>query len=94
VTTITTVGYGDIAAENTIERIICIILMITGVISFSFASGSLSSILSNYDQSVAILKEKQGTLNEINHKYKLSQELFDDIMKIIRFDNSRIGDDY
>lgn len=51
VTTITTVGYGDIAAHNTIERIICIVLMITGVISFSFASGSLSSILSNYDQS-------------------------------------------
>ena len=49
VTTITTVGYGDIAAYNTFERIICIILMITGVISFSFASGSLSSILSNYD---------------------------------------------
>lgn len=51
VTTITTVGYGDISAYNTVERIICIVLMITGVISFSFASGSLSSILSNYDHS-------------------------------------------
>jgi len=68
--------------------------MITGVISFSFASGSLSSIMSNYDHSEAIVKEKYATLNEINQKYKLSQELFDDIMKIIKYDNSRIGENY
>lgn len=51
VTTITTVGYGDISAFTTMERILCILLMITGVIGFSFATGSLSSILSNYDHS-------------------------------------------
>ena len=45
IVTITTVGYGDIAAHTTVERIFCFILMIIGVISFSFASGSLASIL-------------------------------------------------
>ena len=49
VTTITTVGYGDISAKNTTERIISCLLMITGVIGFSFATGSLSSIMTNYD---------------------------------------------
>jgi hypothetical protein len=94
VTTITTVGYGDISAYNMIERIICVLLMITGVIAFSFSTGSLSSILSNYDQSQAILKEKISTLNEINNKHKLSQELYDEIMKIVKYDNSKIVDDY
>ena len=45
VTTITTVGYGDIQGENTLERIFCSIIMIVGVMSFSFANGSLASIL-------------------------------------------------
>jgi len=55
VTTITTVGYGDISGQNIIERIVSIILMLIGVLSFSFATGSLSSIMSNYDQANAKL---------------------------------------
>ena len=49
VTTITTVGYGDVSITQPIEKIFCIFCMIIGVISFSFASGALSSILSVYD---------------------------------------------
>ncbi len=54
-TTILTVGYGDISAVSMSEKILCIILMIIGVISFSFATGSLSSIIANYDQFEAVL---------------------------------------
>ena len=49
VTTITTVGYGDISATATNERILSIFIMIVGVIAFSFATGSLTSIISNVD---------------------------------------------
>ena len=45
IATITTVGYGDLHAENVLERGLSIIIMIIGVISFSFATGSLSSIM-------------------------------------------------
>jgi len=48
-TTITTVGYGDFSGNTVIEKIFCIMIMIIGVISFSLASASLSSLLSNYD---------------------------------------------
>jgi hypothetical protein len=51
VTTIVTVGFGDIHAYNYGEQIISIFLMLIGVISFSFATGALSSIISNYDSS-------------------------------------------
>lgn len=37
ITTITTVGYGDISAGTSAEKIGAIFLMILGVISFSFA---------------------------------------------------------
>ena len=51
VTTISTVGYGDMSASTDLERVYCIILMLTGVSIFTFISGALSSILSNYDNS-------------------------------------------
>ena len=45
VSTVTTVGYGDISGSNVLERAFAIVIMMIGVMSFSFASGSLSSIL-------------------------------------------------
>ena len=65
VTTILTVGYGDILAISVAEKLMCIMLMIIGVVSFSFATGSLSSIISNYDSSEGKYMEKISTLNQI-----------------------------
>ena len=47
VTTITTVGYGDISAYNPAERCLAILVMIVGVIAFSYATGSLSSLITD-----------------------------------------------
>ena len=49
ITTITTVGYGDISGTNLIERIFCSLIMVVGVVAFSFANGTLTSMLSSYD---------------------------------------------
>jgi NADH:ubiquinone oxidoreductase subunit 2 (subunit N) len=65
VTTITTVGYGDISGTNNFEMLFCCIAMIVGVVAFSFANGSLTSIIQNYDSSNAQLQEKIGILNRI-----------------------------
>ena len=43
--TISTVGYGDQDVRSPIEKIFCIFTMIIGVVAFTFASGSLASIL-------------------------------------------------
>jgi len=45
VTTITTVGYGDISIGSKSEKIFCVMVMLVGVMSFSFFSGSLASII-------------------------------------------------
>lgn len=47
--TITTVGYGDVSASGTVERIFVVLLMLIGVFAFTFASGSLASIMQNVD---------------------------------------------
>ena len=53
VTTITTVGYGDISGSTSLEQIFCIILMVIGVVGFGLLSGALTNILQNYDVSNA-----------------------------------------
>lgn len=94
VTTIVTVGFGDIHAYSTAEQIIAIFLMLIGVISFSFATGALSSILANYDNSQAKLKQKIATLNEINHDYKISSDLYNELMKSLKYDHSKNSRDF
>lgn len=53
ISTVATVGYGDIKAVNAWERVFCVFLMLFGVTVFTFVSGALSSILSNYDNQQA-----------------------------------------
>jgi Ion channel len=89
VTTIVTVGYGDITAISVGEKIVAVILMITGVIAFSFATGALSSIISSYDSTEAKLKEKLATLNDISAEYRLDDDLYNRLVKNIRYDHSR-----
>ena len=51
VATIVTVGYGDITPMNAGERFFVILLLLIGVVSFSFSTGAISSIISSYDSS-------------------------------------------
>ncbi len=64
-TTLVTVGYGDISAHSLDEKIFSILLMLLGVVSFSFATGTIASIITSYDSKEAVLKEKIATLNDI-----------------------------
>lgn len=88
-TTIATVGYGDISAETTEERIFCIGLMIIGVIAFTFISGALSSILSNYDSSQAALQQKLLYFRQLKNKCNISSDLSYEIRTALNFDAER-----
>ena len=48
--TVTTVGYGDYEIKTPIEKLFTIVTMLIGVIIFTFASGSLASILQSADK--------------------------------------------
>jgi hypothetical protein len=85
VTTITTVGYGDISGTNSLEFMFCSVIMLVGVIAFSFANGSLASILTTYDSENAHLHEKLNTLKNIRKHYNLPNELYILCKKNIEF---------
>jgi len=75
-TTLTTVGYGDISGQNTTERIICIFLHLIGVISYSIAAGSLTSILQNYDELNHTTQEKISVLNRLYKDNGLPNDIY------------------
>lgn len=84
VTTITTVGYGDISGGTPTEQIFCIIIMVVGVIAFSFASGSLASIMQNYDSKNAQLNDKMKKLKKIYTEYNIPYELYGKVKQSIQ----------
>jgi hypothetical protein len=55
VTTLTTVGYGDITAHSITEMVICCIVMIIGVFLYSYTIGSITNLLTNIDSRKAKL---------------------------------------
>lgn len=62
ITTITTVGFGDVSPGTSLEKLFGIIVMCGGVIGFSFATGSLSSLMNNLDSASAAFKARLSML--------------------------------
>ena len=65
VTTITTVGYGDISASNSVEKVVCIIAMMVGVAACSTGTSAITNLLTNYDQENQKLNKNIELLNKI-----------------------------
>ena len=85
VTTITTVGYGDIYATETAERMLGILTMLIGVIAFSFSTGSLSSIVQNMDSKQAAFRERLATLKRLKFEYDINDHLYEELNAFINF---------
>ena len=61
--------------------------MLIGVVAFSFATGSISSIITNQDSEEAKLKEKMVTLESIQQEYDIDDVLFNKIVKAVKYDH-------
>ena len=93
VTTITTVGYGDVSISTNLEKIFCIILMTMGVVGFGLLSGALTNILQNYDVQNAQFQEKVAILNRLYREYYLPLSLYLRLKQSIRYNYSKNQDD-
>jgi hypothetical protein len=85
VTTITTVGYGDVSISTKTEKIFCIFSMLVGVISFSFASGSLASILQSIDNQNQKHKDQLEILNKLYKEYSLPLSLYSHLKQSLSY---------
>ena len=76
ITTITTVGYGDITSKSLAEQGFCIVLMLIGVIAFSVAIGSFTSIMSASDKKQERLREKLRVLSYMGKESNIGFDLY------------------
>jgi hypothetical protein len=83
------VGYGDIAAHNSHEKWFCIFLMLIGVMSFSFTTGALSSVIATIDSKESQLKEKMSILTDIQKEYKIEMDLFNEISRTVQYNHRK-----
>jgi len=63
--------------------------MFTGVLSFTFVSGALASILQSEDTREALMQEKVILLNKVKQKYPINDELMLNIRNALNFDASK-----
>jgi CRP-like cAMP-binding protein len=60
-----------------------------GVLLYSFAIGSLSSIVSTMDQQTEEMNQKLQILSSIKKEFNLNQGIYDKVRKVIKYDLSR-----
>jgi len=76
ITTITTVGYGDISGTNNYERLFASFVMVVGVILFSIANGALASIISSLDGQSGEYEDKLNTLILAHKEFEFPTRLY------------------
>lgn len=75
VTTLTTVGYGDIAPTNNNEKLFSILIMIMGVGFYGYLIGNIATILTKRDPSKEKYLENMENLNALTMYRKVPSEL-------------------
>lgn len=87
-TTVTTVGYGDVVATTVIERIFSLFIMSFGVLFYSAAIGALTSLVSKLDAKTAGVTQKLQSLKLIKKEFKISDNVYDQVRRVIKYDYS------
>lgn len=88
ITTITTIGYGDLVPHTTAGRIISVVLIISGIALFGIFIGLISELVRNYlmapskeRQNPASLAENQELLKELLAAQKEGNDLLRELLK-------------
>jgi voltage-gated potassium channel len=79
VTTLTTVGYGDITPQNNVQRIYTIFVMIAGVGFYGFVIGNVASLLSSLDVARSRFLEKTEQIDAFLRHHAIPPSLRDRI---------------
>ena len=83
-TTLTTLGYGDIYPYTNIEKLITMIWELFAVYCLSFSIGSLTTMFADMDSKERIINEKLLLVDEFFHSTQLSVELMLKLKRSIR----------
>ena len=89
--TMSTVGYGDISAETDMERIFSILWMIYGIGFFSVVIGSIESFLASNDVKEQELKEKMDVIEDFCKEANIESDLRLRLKYALQYSTERTG---
>ncbi|NEP88793.1 MAG: hypothetical protein F6K18_19220 [Okeania sp. SIO2C2] len=75
ITTLTTVGYGDITPTTEIEIIFTLVVMFLGISMYVYIIGNVSSLISKLDATKARYREKLGQIQTYMRENKIPSNL-------------------
>ena len=84
-TTIITVGYGDVTAVSYNERLYSIVLMILGVCLYSCVLSILSSLFEDFQTKEKNNKKNIYLLDEIRSKYHIPNEIYHKVLRYLKY---------
>lgn len=87
VTTVATVGYGDIHPVNTDERVFNCFTMLAGVCIYSYMIGALTNLISSLDSRKSKLTQKLELLRQLSRTYGLSSAFTDKLSGAIEYEH-------
>jgi voltage-gated potassium channel len=79
ITTLTTVGYGDITPHDNLSRIFTMIIMMLGVATYGIVIGSVSKLIVNSDKIKKEKKEKFNNLMLLLSHYNIPNKLQNEV---------------
>ena len=89
-TTLTTVGYGDIQVHSDRERIFQSFLLIVGTCAYSWLLTYISNYIKKNNEKYKVFEEKLKILEEIKINYpRLNVNLYDRIYRYLNYNKSR-----
>ena len=93
VTTLFSVGYGDIRPFNNTERIFSIIFMTIGLLFYSFLVTLTSLVVAKNNIKETLLKEKLTILKDIKDNHNINKNLYNKIHNAIKHTNKSYNSD-
>ena len=89
-TTLTTVGYGDISANNGMEKIYGIFILIVGTCAYSWILTYISNYIKKNNEKFIDFEEKMKILSEIKLEYpNLGKGLYERIKRYLNYNKSK-----
>lgn len=84
ITTMSTVGYGDVVPQTSIEITYTIFVMMAGASIFAYVVGSLSSLIENMDARTGMHREKMEQVNDFLRERNIPKHLRAQIKQVPR----------
>jgi hypothetical protein len=84
-TTLTTVGYGDIVAKNDAERLYALCCMVIGAILFGYLMSTVADLLRSYDMNKVMMQRGIDEVRDFLRYHKFSPEMTGRVKRYFEF---------